>query len=62
MDLHEKSMPVTCAPYPANRMVYSPGPQPKSAIVESLPMLNLDAIHCTDRLMKAVLREATSPF
>jgi|WetSurMetagenome_2_1015567.scaffolds.fasta_scaffold03148_7 ABC-type oligopeptide transport system ATPase subunit len=45
-------------------VVYSPGPQPKSAIFIPTPMLNRDTIQSTDFLMNIVLRDemSISPF
>jgi len=56
MDLVEKSIPVTCAPLSASLAAYNPGPQPKSAIVVSLPTLKRETIHATARSMHLAFR------
>ena len=62
MDRFEKSTPVTRAPSRARRVAYSPGPQPKSAILVPGSMWKRSAIHATDSSMKAIFREARSVF
>lgn len=60
MDLFEKSMPVKFAPSFAKRPAYKPGPHPKRAVLVSLPILNSDAIHSTERSINSAFREEMS--